>query len=675
MAGDHLRDEAIDATVVAKGLEVAYLPGFPNVTGADGVVKFSGKRIHIDLERGALLSGTVIEPSVMDFTDLDNPNTPVTTALNVRAPAADVVEILRQPMFVFDDAIPLNPATIQGQAKATLNLAFDAFSESTPENADPNAVNLGAVSYDITAELSEIGQPKLLDGRDIRGLSGQLKANDTSTEFSGNVKLEGGTNVALTLLDKAGETSVTAKGLLARSQFKNFGIPEIPQLGEGAVGLDLALAVSKEAVSVSRAAMDLTPMAIDLDMLSWRKKAGEKASLSLLAGANAQQFKLKLDAPGLSLGDASLQLTPAMDDVASLQLPRVKTATNDFSLDYTRSNGGYRVVLKGDALDISDAYAGQAPEAAATNPEAVEEKPLENSLLGDFPALDLTLDLKQFSMVKTQPFTNVKGYLRCDVARCQSANISANSGKATIAASIGKVQGVRQFNLTSSDAGDFLRALDVSDRMFGGTLELRGRYDDSKTPGPFSGRLYIDRFKLRNSEILARIISIGSLSGLMNVLTGEGIDFKKISANIDAVGGVVQATKGRAESNALGLTLEGSVDTNRSQINMKGVVVPANSLNSLFGKIPVIGALAGGEGEGLIAFNYSIKGALDDPEVMVNPLSGLTPGFLRGIFTLGDDSATPLPTGNAEKTPAPSAKPADAQSWPSTGGRRARDKN
>jgi hypothetical protein len=27
-----------------------------------------------------------------------------------------------------------------------------------------------------------------------------------------------------------------------------------------------------------------------------------------------------------------------------------------------------------------------------------------------------------------------------------------------------------------------------------------------------------------------------------------------------------------------------------------------------------------------------LKGKLDDPEVVVNPLSALTPGFLRGVF-------------------------------------------
>ena len=42
----------------------------------------------------------------------------------------------------------------------------------------------------------------------------------------------------------------------------------------------------------------------------------------------------------------------------------------------------------------------------------------------------------------------------------------------------------------------------------------------------------------------------------------------------------------------------------------------------------------GGEGGGLIGVVYSVEGSMDDPEVSVNPLSALAPGFLRGLFEI-----------------------------------------
>jgi len=58
------------------------------------------------------------------------------------------------------------------------------------------------------------------------------------------------------------------------------------------------------------------------------------------------------------------------------------------------------------------------------------------------------------------------------------------------------------------------------------------------------------------------------------------------------------------------------------------------------GGIPVLGQLlVGGEGEGFLAFLYRISGPLAEPEVKVNALSALAPGFLRGLFGLFDSGS------------------------------------
>jgi hypothetical protein len=58
-----------------------------------------------------------------------------------------------------------------------------------------------------------------------------------------------------------------------------------------------------------------------------------------------------------------------------------------------------------------------------------------------------------------------------------------------------------------------------------------------------------------------------------------------------------------------------------------------DTLNKVLGKIPLVGnILTGGEGGGVFAATYSIKGSSDDPRVSVNPLSVLTPGILRRIL-------------------------------------------
>jgi hypothetical protein len=634
ITSDSIRDESMLALVNARDLTVDYLPGFPKLTGVGGPVTFTGKKITADVQSGTMLSGTQLKPSVITFTNLDIPATPTETTINLTAPAKDVATLLQHKIFTFDDPLKLNPDTISGDVDATLKLAFDAFSNP---DAPPDAINLAAVKYDITTTLNNVSQPQLM-GRDISGLSGTLTANDAGVKFDGALKVDD-TNLAMTFSDDSAGTVATAKGTLTRKQFTALGIPDVKQLGEGSIGVDAAVSIHKDNTELKRAELDLTNIALTVPEISWSKPAGGAASLSLTPASGAQSYNLAIAAPDLTVTGATLTLTPAMDDLQSLKLGRVKTSKNDFSLTYATTADGFDVNLSGSKLDNSDSF--MQPDDSP-----------EDSLLAKFPPVNLTIDLGELTLVPNLPLQKLKGHLTCNRTRCPSADISAKTGAGILRASIGKTEGARQLLISSDNAGDTLRALDISDRMYGGTLDLRGSYADALNPPPLNGRIQINSFKLKNSEILARILSVGSLSGMLNLLTGQGIDFEKIAMNFSHLNGVVDISKGRAESNALGITVEGRVDMSRDKLKLKGAVIPANLFNSFLGKIPIIGQIAGGD-EGLIAFNYSVSGKMRDPQVSVNPLSGLTPGFLRGIWSgspsgESDDSASD----SKEKKPA-----------------------
>jgi hypothetical protein len=69
---------------------------------------------------------------------------------------------------------------------------------------------------------------------------------------------------------------------------------------------------------------------------------------------------------------------------------------------------------------------------------------------------------------------------------------------------------------------------------------------------------------------------------------------------------------------------------------MRGTLVPAYAVNSILNNIPLIGTLLGGPGSGVFAATYRMTGSLDDPDISVNPLATLAPGFLRGLFGIFD---------------------------------------
>jgi hypothetical protein len=120
---------------------------------------------------------------------------------------------------------------------------------------------------------------------------------------------------------------------------------------------------------------------------------------------------------------------------------------------------------------------------------------------------------------------------------------------------------------------------------------------------------------------------------MVDVLRGPGLAFTNMVAPFTLSDDVLELADARAFSSSLGLTVRGRIDIDSDSLDLQGTIVPAYFFNSLLGNVPLIGRLFSPErGGGVFAASYSLHGKLDDPDVTVNPLSALTPGFLRGVF-------------------------------------------
>ena len=63
--------------------------------------------------------------------------------------------------------------------------------------------------------------------------------------------------------------------------------------------------------------------------------------------------------------------------------------------------------------------------------------------------------------------------------------------------------------------------------------------------------------------------------------------------------------------------------------NIGGDIAVAGIFSNTIGAIPWINLLLG---DGLFGVTYRMTGPVDDPDVNVNPLSVIAPGFLRKVF-------------------------------------------
>jgi hypothetical protein len=123
---------------------------------------------------------------------------------------------------------------------------------------------------------------------------------------------------------------------------------------------------------------------------------------------------------------------------------------------------------------------------------------------------------------------------------------------------------------------------------------------------------------------------------------------------------VVEVTDGHAQGSQIGITVSGRLDTRSDVADLRGTIVPLYLLNSMVGKIPLLGdVIVGEKRSGLFAARYTVSGELSRPNVSVNPLSMFTPGPFRKLFdgpvaereggmpAVRHDGPTPDPAGPA----------------------------
>ena len=187
------------------------------------------------------------------------------------------------------------------------------------------------------------------------------------------------------------------------------------------------------------------------------------------------------------------------------------------------------------------------------------------------------------------------------------------------------------FTLRSSDAGVLMEALSPYADAEGGRLVVEGTIDLEAPGWPIDAHATVRDFVLTRWPALARLATLVSLSGIDSALRGGGVPFEQLSLDVRHRGGVVTITDGALTGSALRMIFAGTVDRPRDAADVKGTLIPSYyGLNTLPGRIPVVGRLAGGS-HGLQAFDFQVTGPPANPQASVSTLSSLAPGILRDL--------------------------------------------
>ncbi|MDB2362937.1 AsmA-like C-terminal region-containing protein, partial [Candidatus Pelagibacter bacterium] len=151
----------------------------------------------------------------------------------------------------------------------------------------------------------------------------------------------------------------------------------------------------------------------------------------------------------------------------------------------------------------------------------------------------------------------------------------------------------------------------------------------SKKNNISNSKLVIDNFKVKEIPALAKLLSLASLQGIADLLTGEGIRFTDFEMNFTNNDKLMTIEELYAIGPAISILIEGYIEDN-NLISLRGTLVPATTINRYIASIPLIGELLVGKkvGEGVFGVSFKVKGPPKKLETTVNPIKTLTPRFI-----------------------------------------------
>lgn len=623
-AGQPIDPVTLKGTLAVEGARVTYFGKLPAVEKVDATGTFDLSRLDITVATGQV-RGLKLEKTLIQVTGLDAPDQRIGIDLDVGGPLSDALFVLDQAPLNYMKKFGQKPETIQGDAKLKMGIGFPLL----------DALKVSQIGIKIEASVANGRVPKLVRNLDLTDGQFTLQATESGLEMTGQAKL-GPIPARLGWVEQfadkvAFRRRFTAQATVDSAQRAAVGLDAEPYLS-GPMDVNAELTDIDGKGTLITGSADLKAVAMKAEEIGWAKKPGAPGMLRFELAMRDQKLQtinaLSLSSAGLDLqgsgqfgGDGKL---------TRFDIKRLKSGETDMAARLDLRPDGFDLVVKGPSFDASalmeQAKAEDTPQPPPPDPRKRRiQAQLDKVIVGPGRTL---------SAVRVEAHSDGKVWNLVD--------LKANVGSAPIAVLIQPLGTGRTVTITTADAGQVLKAFDVTDNVLGGNAVISGRFDGDSDR--LVAHLDMTDYRVVKAPILGEVLAVASITGIPQLLTGEGIAFSSMVADITRDATKWEISDARAAGLALGINVRGTMNRQTSELDLSGTIVPIYTLNRVIGAIPLLGdLLTGGDGGGLFAWTYRVAGPIDQPKVSVNPLSALAPGFLRKLFEPVDPNAPALP--------------------------------
>ena len=603
---------------------VRYVDTLPPVEGARGTASLLDNRFVVTVDAGQVTApqGGIIEVGGSSFIIPDvrvKDGTPAVVRVASSGTVTAALAMLDLPPLNVLSKAGLRPDLADGRLRVTGTLALPL-----RKGLDPNEL-----VFNATGAVRDVSTTTLIKGRRLAASNLAVTATNERIAVSGPGTLDGVPfNAQWDQPIGPGPQASRVSGTIELSERTidafRLGLPPGLVSGQGTGAMTVALPVGG-APPTFTLETDLLGIRLSAPPLGWAKGAGTAATLSMAGrlGDVPHVDRLALDAPGLQ-AEGSVDLRPD-GGLERARFDRVRVgAWLDAPVDLVGRGRGAApgVEVRGGTLDLRRADFGGA--GAGTG--------------GGQGGGPLSLTLDQLQITDTIRLTGLRGQF--SMTRGLDGNFLASINNGTpIRGQVLPQNGRSAIRVTSDDAGGVAASAGLLKQARGGTLSLTLLPVGSAS---FDGTLRIEDTRIQDAPAIAALLNAASIVGLLDQMRGSGIHFQEVEAAFRLTPSTMALTQASAVGPSMGLSMYGTYDVTRSLLDMQGVISPLFLVNG-------IGSILTRKGEGLIGFNYALRGPAASPQVQVNPLSALTPGMFRDIFRapaprlpdVGADTATP----------------------------------
>lgn len=609
---------------------ISYLQGMPAVNNVYGTAFFKGSDIEIKVDKG-VSDNVIITGGSVRLYDLDKKHNFIDIKIKGSSTISDALRFIDNPPLNYARGMGINPDKVSGVVDIALGLNFEL-----KQDLDAKDINV-----DIKADLTDVKVDNLADGKDLTAQKMSLEVNRDGFIILGEARFD---DIPFNLLinETFANRSHKGKGKIVfrlddetKKKLKIDSAVLNPPYIDGYAEVTADLTVLNNDKILIDLDADLSQAAINYDFLGFKKAKKQWGRVKAKLEIDDKKIKavpqFSLAKTGFTLQgkaafnpDGSLKLI----DINSIKGPKTSAKAK---IELQRNKKlKLKVNVSGNSYDLTDLFAkSDAKTKSSAGGGNIDDG------LSDVVDADIFITVNS---LWTNPDTPIKNFAGSAVLRngvgVEEVHMVGNYGAdKSIRLKLDyapRPNGEYMLSVESNNAGSTLRVLRLYDNMQGGILKIEAKRGRDKS---FVGHAQIRDFSIRNTPLMAKLLSVASFTGMVNMLTGEGLAFSHFDAPFEYKSGILTIKDAKMFGNVIGFTGSGIYQKSSQQLNLKGIISPAYSLNSMIGKIPLVGSILAGKDGTVFAVSYSISGTPADPKIRINPLSVFSPNSVKELFS------------------------------------------